>query len=429
MSNIEPKGGFLFINKDCDSLKITPAESFEIASHLSKAQWREERKRKLEVLGPHFSLRASDTSTIPGRNRYRQITRVRRQAPAGTTKATKHKTSRDEVVEDSRLLVNNNSRDKSLSITCQGPGRTRVEGAANRTSSWAASSSAYTERNETATHIEYCSPSRAATILPLRTSNMLRVCDPDPFETFPVRSRPYTQTIIRFWMEEIVPKAIMANFSCLHLIWSSTVLFESYLAYGLQMMAIRRPCAHNNVLNHKTACLSLLSQHMEQQPLDDATIIAICTIISLDVAAQNMEYCPVHINGLREVVRMRGGLDVLSNTARNCVIASEVLLCLYEASTMAKTSETIRCRKTFSMMFEHRLEGIGRIYGVQAPGAIMEVDDVLPPPHQTGMSSSMAWSEFVDVCFWVTIALGAVEGSYQHLARFSGEARKKSRQS
>jgi hypothetical protein len=230
--------------------------------------------------------------------------------------------------------------------------------------------------------------------------------------------------VIRFWMEDLIPRAAVSQFACLDLIRSSAVLFEAYLAYGLQLMALKSPQPWQLPLFHKGRCLGLLNKGMTQLPLADTVVLAIALIIAFDAVAGNFDHYQAHIAGLRAVTRIRGGIDMLGVIARNNVIAVEMFRGFYLVRSQGSVP-VVMDRQHFQGLFEAHLREIARAYGVSVPGQQRRLSirsDVSGDGDGRNMppTSRLEWSTLTDVAFATVIAMSAVKGAYRHLVIFSG---------
>lgn len=222
---------------------------------------------------------------------------------------------------------------------------------------------------------------------------------------YPARPRAYTSRTIIFWLEHILPKNSVTRFAQFHMIWNSEVLFESYLSYGLQVMSItqQETKMNNYVLFHKSACITLLNQRLRAGCFDDAVIISICTIIAVDSVAGDMSYYNIHITGLRDLVRPRGGLEYMGNFTTNRVIGAEVLGIARGSPISAADMGVFSGPQLIESFFE-QLRDTALLYGIRVRPRVFGRETLagivdVPAQGTENAFSRPDWPYFVRVCY------------------------------
>ncbi|PLB53933.1 hypothetical protein P170DRAFT_372530 [Aspergillus steynii IBT 23096] len=71
------------------------------------------------------------------------------------------------------------------------------------------------------------------------------------------------------------------------------------------------------ILYHRNRLLGDLHERLSRRQVDDVLIQAICLLIPVDDYLGYVEYGPVHLKGLRDVVQIRGGFDEVGSSDAN----------------------------------------------------------------------------------------------------------------
>lgn len=155
----------------------------------------------------------------------------------------------------------------------------------------------------------------------------------DPFQTYPESRVQGVDVLMKYYLKTAVYKVFPWNPALennptttyyVPLVWNDQVLFHATLQ--LSAMRLSKHRISQNVkldsdtkMQLETECIRLLRDRVENQDLgkgvSDQTISAVATLAAIEHENGRMRMLKMHMNGLKRMVDVRGGLNAIRETS------------------------------------------------------------------------------------------------------------------
>lgn len=115
-------------------------------------------------------------------------------------------------------------------------------------------------------------------------------------------------------------------------------MFESILALTFANLAVISPSAHDierSAWSHYSHAMSLLRSILAQGEIGDTVLVAIISMIGANYLQNNLAAFQVNLGGLRQVIKLRGGLQAIahSNLIQSAILTVESFWTYLRAQT------------------------------------------------------------------------------------------------
>ncbi|KAL3459129.1 hypothetical protein BJX64DRAFT_207430 [Aspergillus heterothallicus] len=143
---------------------------------------------------------------------------------------------------------------------------------------------------------------------------------------YPIREKgPLTMSALSHYFDVIFPhdlevqglgEAGKGTYGAGLLNWSAhhTGVCHGLVAFTLCSLDTKTDVMEQAILYHRQKILQDVHERLEQGQVDDVLIQAICLLIPVDDYLGYVEYGPVHLKGLSDIVNIRGGLKMVGSS-------------------------------------------------------------------------------------------------------------------
>ncbi|KIN03412.1 hypothetical protein OIDMADRAFT_177641 [Oidiodendron maius Zn] len=154
----------------------------------------------------------------------------------------------------------------------------------------------------------------------------------DPFAKYPVQMHQNMYKLIQHYFAVIVPTIIEPGWKDpFPLAMTDAAFFHMFLLRSaLHANALRVDIVSSEIIFHKFKAIQLVNSRLQNaaDKISNSTIMTIAFLALAECAAGDYKAWDLHMNGLREIIEMKGGMTMLDKSLQHAIYRFDFLGCI-----------------------------------------------------------------------------------------------------